>query len=100
MSDLPKELLFELKKLREKKYQMNDVSSSFTIVESLPSEIRVKLPLVTLLNGDEYEGEWDLYGRMDGKGKLLKTLGIRYEGNFQANKKEGHVRMEVMNGEC
>ena len=30
--------------------------------------VRVKRPLKTLDNGDQYKGEWDELGRRDGKG--------------------------------
>ena len=95
VSDLPEELLDQLQKLRMNRVEINRVLNTFIDQESPLYALnigKVTFPLITLLNGDKYEGEWDLLGRMHGKGVLTTTIGshgVRYEGTFQAGKKEG-----------
>ena len=83
VSDLPEELLDQLQKLRMNMTEIESALNTFTD-QSPPYDLninKVKFPLITLLNGDKYEGEWDIFGRMHGEGELTATIGshvVRY----------------------
>ena len=55
--------------------------------------------MMTLENGDEYEGEWDELNRKDGKGILISPDGSKYEGYWKEDKAYGRGRLYHANGD-
>jgi len=50
---------------------------------------RVKIPRTTLTNGNQYTGEVNLDGELDGTGEMIFVNGNRYVGEFKANELDG-----------
>ena len=73
----------------------------FDFESSPPNDnvVRVKRPLTTFENGEQYEGDWDELGRKDGKGILFSTDGIIYQGYWKEDKRNGRGRLILENGE-
>ena len=61
--------------------------------------VRVQRPLITLDNGEQYEGEWDELGRKDGKGIQTFLDGSYFEGYWKEDKRIGQGRLIYDNGE-
>ena len=60
---------------------------------------RVKKPVVRLADGNEYEGEWDLEGKKDGRGMQIYSDGSIYEGYWTADLPDGRGRLIHANGD-
>lgn len=65
---------------------------------------RERKEMITLDNGAEYEGEWDMEGRKDGKGVQIWVDGSLYEGYWKNDKANGRGRLihadgDVYNGD-
>ena len=60
---------------------------------------RVKREMIVLENGAEYEGEWDLEGRKDGRGVQIWVDGSLYEGYWHADKANGRGRLIHADGD-
>jgi hypothetical protein len=54
---------------------------------------RERKEMITLDNGDEYEGEWDMEGRKDGKGVQIFVDGSLHEGYWKNDKANGKGRL-------
>ena len=64
-------------------------SFDFKPSQSHDNVVRVQRQLMTLDDGEQYEGEWDENGRKDGKGiQILKDI-ILYDGFWKADKRNG-----------
>lgn len=100
---IQKDYELEARKLMMQIY--NHLEPFYNEPSPLPYDVvRVQRPLMTLENGDWYEGDWDEHGRKDGKGILFKVDGSLYEGYWKADKAHGrgrsiHASGEMYNGE-
>ena len=74
-------------------------SFDFVPSQSHDNVLRVQRQLMTLDDGEKYEGEWDKNGKKDGKGIQILWDGSLYDGFWKVDKRNGRGLLIKANDE-